>query len=1271
MTTAIRQRKLFVAEDWKVIYRAFTEINFAAYDFDTIRDAMLDHIRFNFPEDFNDWIESSEFVALIELLAYLGQSLAFRMDLNTRENFLDTAERRESILKLARMLSYIPSRNFPATGLLKLSQVSTNEPIIDSSGTNLSNLSITWNDPNNPDWFEQFILVLNSIFSSTTPFGKPIKDGTVGGIKTQLYEFNNEASSNRVFPFSSVINGDNINFEIVNSDFTDGEIFFERDPDPEDPLHLIFRTDGNGNDSPNTGFFMLFKQGSLLKEDFRIDVPIENRVLDIEGININNIDVFVQEIDEEGFIVEKWESVPAIVGNNIIFNSVQKDIRNIYNVITRTNDQITIRFADGRFGNVPTGLFRIWFRESLGERFQISPEDMRNIRLDIPYLDKVNNSVFFSSFTLDLQESVITSTPTETSTSIKERAPQIFYTQDRMVNGEDYNILPLRNPEAAKLKATNRIHSGFSRHIDINDPTGFSQDVNLFAEDGLVYFEENNRLQELALPTNLTDRDIVNQIILPLVQELERRHFFYFHYPRFEPTVPSFTQQGQPLKSGTTGSLFTIGETVYTAGASQVFKISDGITDTGIFSLTTAPGTVDNAIIDILAALTTAGMVDPNGVTVANIGASDQLQIFVQTDGKELTITQESSGTALQLLGIQLGTLPARDYGTFWRSATNAVNSSTGNFFTDPDTIGPIPESAIIIGANVSGTPEFFLQEGALVKFKDAGFVSIINVFGDGNVILSNGDGAVRLAEDVDDEDIVEEIFLPFRTLFSEIETIQIVNQLDQKNTFGLRYDPTVLGWFIISGDNLAPENKSFSLDPLDGAGSTSGLNKDSSWLIRIEFGTTNWRFISRGLDYIIESKNEIRFFHSDDEKIVDSQTGRTVIDFIKFLKINTAFEVSEIGSPILTKADFFEINPVESINKDIIFNVEGVFTETDSFVDPKKLKVTFTDLDEDGVPDDPTIFETITKITGLNVDLELPDEEVDETELFWRAFTNTDGFKEFSPTEDVKAAFNAAISLPPDSNDAVSSFGLADGDVIFDRENQRFFVVDEANGVDPLPEVTEQYFARRGRDALFFQWKHFASANNRIDPAITNIIDMYVLTTSYDISIRQWIDDGGDAIEFPEPPTTEQLRILFAEEVENKMLSDEIIFHPVRYKLLFGEQAPEQVQARFKVTKVEGTEVSDGEIKARVISAINEFFAINNWDFGEIFYYTELAAFVHQQLAAVIGSIVLVPLDDEQKFGDLFQVRSEPDEVFISTAKVSDVQIVTAFTDDNLRIGN
>ena len=120
MSSTSRQNNLLLAEDWQKIYQSFRNADFTSYDFDNLRRTMIDYIRVNFPEDFNDYIESSEYLALIDLIAYIGQSVAFRVDLNARENFLELAERRESVLRLARMLSYNAKRNVSATGLLKL-----------------------------------------------------------------------------------------------------------------------------------------------------------------------------------------------------------------------------------------------------------------------------------------------------------------------------------------------------------------------------------------------------------------------------------------------------------------------------------------------------------------------------------------------------------------------------------------------------------------------------------------------------------------------------------------------------------------------------------------------------------------------------------------------------------------------------------------------------------------------------------------------------------------------------------------------------------------------------------------------------------------------------------------------------------------------------------------------------------------------------------------------------------------------------------------------
>jgi hypothetical protein len=134
-------------------------------------------------------------------------------------------------------------------------------------------------------------------------------------------------------------------------------------------------------------------------------------------------------------------------------------------------------------------------------------------------------------------------------------------------------------------------------------------------------------------------------------------------------------------------------------------------------------------------------------------------------------------------------------------------------------------------------------------------------------------------------------------------------------------------------------------------------------------------------------------------------------------------------------------------------------------------------------------------------------------------------------------------------------------------------------------------------------------------------------------------------------------------------MVSDSIVWNSGKFKVLFGTQAEPELQATFKVVKAPSSSISDNEVKTRVIEAIDAYFDIRNWDFGEKFFYTELAAFIHQQLSRIISSVVIVPNNANSQFGNLFEIAASPDELFISTATVNNVQIVVSLTDQNLRV--
>ena len=207
MSTSTRQNSLFVSEDWTKIYQTFRDADFQSYDYETLRSTMVQYLRNNYPEDFNDYIESSEFVALMDLIAYFGQSLAFRQDLNARENFLETAQRRDSVLRLAKLLSYQPKRNQPARGMLKVVNIQTTEDVYDSSGRNLADSFIVFNDSTNPDYMEHFAVILNAAMASAQSFGNPALSKTISDIKTDLYELNILPNTIPVLPFSAQVAG--------------------------------------------------------------------------------------------------------------------------------------------------------------------------------------------------------------------------------------------------------------------------------------------------------------------------------------------------------------------------------------------------------------------------------------------------------------------------------------------------------------------------------------------------------------------------------------------------------------------------------------------------------------------------------------------------------------------------------------------------------------------------------------------------------------------------------------------------------------------------------------------------------------------------------------------------------------------------------------------------------------------------------------------------------------------------------------------------------
>jgi hypothetical protein len=1127
MSSIDRQNNLLITEDWKKIYQSFKNADFQSYDFENLRRTMITYLRTNYPEDFNDYIESSEYLALVDLIAFLGQSIAFRVDLNARENFLELAERRDSVLRLARLISYNAKRNIPANGLLKFTTVRTTETVVDSNGRNLSGQVITWNDPSNTNWLDQFTKIMNAAMPATQQFGNPSAKTDIYGIPTSQYRFQGSNTDVPVYSFSKSVAGKSMNFEITSTTFSGEEFIYEEAPKVGNSPACIYRDDGHGAASINTGFFFNFTQGTLNAGAFTISQPSTNESIDIATQNINNTDVWLYRLDQNGTEAELWTKIPELTGNNVIYNSLNKSIKNIYAVVTRTGDAVSLAFSDGTFGTLPLGDFRTYYRISNGLSYVINPADIRNISISIPYTSRKGQNETLT-VTLSLVSSVSNAESTETNAYIKANASATYYTQNRMITAEDYNISPLSvNQQVAKIKSVNRTSSGISRYFDLKDPTGKYSSTNLFGNDGVIFQESYTLPIKFKYSTKVDIEGIIYNKIIDIIKNPDLRNFYYSNFINFLSTSLNIVWYN---------------------------KTSDTASSTGYVG-------------------------ELNDTRPYPVGS------YTSTDLKYLTANALVKFTA-----------PTGYYFD--------LNNKNTLVFGDATLSDRAPYIwAQVVSVNANGTAA-------------------------GTGTLSNGLGPITLNQVVPTTAQITQIIPKLSLSISSSVITTMIDLIYSNRPFGLRYDATDQSWKIIFENNL-DSTSGFSLS---NQGNDSNLKNDSSWILLFATDNDFYTVTTRLLRYVFESDDEIRFFFEDNSTVYDNTTNAVVKDLINILSINA--KPGPTGKPF---------------TQDLKWDIVSSFNGLDGYIDNKKIIVSFQDSDNNAVVDNPQLFLDIVDYANITNPYIVQEKyAISAGQNDYRYRNNADNKIRFFSTQS--------------SVGSLSNY--ANGQYFYFADTG---VVKQLNLTKSTLVPTLDYKVYVGRGNLKFQYIHRADYESRIDPGASNIMDIYVLTKSYDTLFRQWLD-GSTTVQ-PLPPSSAELYNLIAPKLNLiKSISDEIVYHPVTYKLLFGASASIDLQASFKVTKSLNSVVSENDIKSRVITSINQFFTLDNWNFGDVFYFTELSTYVMTQLAPDITNFIIVPRQDGAYFGSLFEIKCPSDQIFISSATVDDIEIITGITSGNIK---
>ena len=530
-------RQISRAETYQTVHQAFAQVNLTAFDYNTIKKSLIDYLKIYYKEDFNDFIESSELIAIIETFAYVGELISYRLDMNAQENFLSTAQRKESILRLAKLISYKPFRNIPHRGMVKINTVSTTEEVLDIDGINLANTIIRWNDNNNSKWKDQFILVMNRILQQR--FGSVGADSRaqVDNVLFELYTLKNaNRARNRTIQYTANVSDTSFNMELVPVELhNDGPV--ERRPENNTPFTLMYASDGLGDASDTTGFLLFTKQGVLQRREVFFDGITPNQTYTIDVPNINHTDIYINNVDPDTreLLVNdplsnlfnssdsrygEWVEVGDENYESVIFN-IEKNRRK-FQVETLDNDQVKIIFGDGEFADIPSGAFDIWFRTSANDAITIPKSAISEEEASFVYVDNAGKTQTFT-FTFTLVSALQNASETESLEHIRNVAPSVYYTQDRMVNARDYNTYMLQDPRILKLKGINRTFAGDSKYIAWHDPKDYYEDTKIFGNDLAIFRKKETPINGLTISVNrpITPSDLIENELEPLLSSVD------------------------------------------------------------------------------------------------------------------------------------------------------------------------------------------------------------------------------------------------------------------------------------------------------------------------------------------------------------------------------------------------------------------------------------------------------------------------------------------------------------------------------------------------------------------------------------------------------------------------------------------------------------------------------------------------------------------------------------------------------------------------------
>ena len=235
-------------------------INYLSKDFNSIKADLIDYVKRHFPSDWQDFNDASGGMALLEMIAYVGDILSFNIDRQVNEAYINRAVEVKNIVSLAENFGYTPKNTTPAVVNLSISADLTESVsseslfILKKGATVVSNFEpvVSFETLSDVNFGSAAGRMLNTAGGTTTVTVTGVS--AVAGI-TKTFKY---AASNAVRFLSVNLPDTNIN-EVVSVSGTDGSEYYQVDSLARDTI-FIGEVNTDSSSSGDAGYIMKLKR---------------------------------------------------------------------------------------------------------------------------------------------------------------------------------------------------------------------------------------------------------------------------------------------------------------------------------------------------------------------------------------------------------------------------------------------------------------------------------------------------------------------------------------------------------------------------------------------------------------------------------------------------------------------------------------------------------------------------------------------------------------------------------------------------------------------------------------------------------------------------------------------------------------------------------------------------------------------------------------------------------------------------------------------------